>query len=1075
MEFIESLSPQLLKNRVSNDEMPMNVRERSSGVKRHVLIMLLLLVTSGAHTVHADDRLERIMMLWPSGDFSALRVQINEALTEYREARDPKREGIAWLFLSLVDINANDAQNTRVHFGEATTRLEGTGDYVGAWLAYWMLAEHERLRGSQSDEVLAFYEKSFAMLEKARPPSAPFDMDALMVIGPVVGVPPAEYEGIDKRIVLALLEVLTRTGYGAEFVQIGEFGKAEAQLQRAKEVGAIFDGRLDPPIDFHIGNLRRRQWRLDEARESYRRALEGLKVLRGVGTLTPKRLKVEVFGELAETEMRSGRIDEALAWNDRALELVRAEKSSLIEALVLKRRAETLVRGGRFAAAEKAFAQGQALTEENQYFDLQASIDLSSASMNRTRGRYGAAAADLEKSLEALAKANEPFREPALLGNLAMTYILLDADDSARLLLQKARRVAEKDSLCLDVATIDFLESSRKFLKDQISFADFEKAAEQWSRTPDVLSVPGSEHLTQLLAAIMSSVSTDSQLPVQSGFLSPGMAELLHGAALFSEGRDLSLARELAMKGLKVIPNAQERASALAVIGGTYVAEGDDDKGIAYFSKAIDALDAATGEAPADPLLSNSPGGASWSSSAFKTLVRLLVKHGRYKAAFVISERARARVFLQMISNARVSPRGAGNTLPEQEAETLRMQMMHWQQQARLAPSGQLNDDIRQGRQRYEALMTRVKAANPEYAAMTTVEPLRLDAIRAALPPNTTLVSYFITDNAAYAWALDRTTLRYVPLPIDPMVLSRAKCAAIRFRIGDRGIRLLDRPCESATAEELYGRFFAPLRAHIHNSRLIVVPHGVLHYLSFGAFRDPRTKRYLIEDYTITYAPSASAIRFLRDKETPVVGKALVIGAPAGVSPELPGAMREAMMVGAKLHSVPMVGPAAKESLLYHLKGDVDLVHIAAHGFYEADTPLFSRLALAEGDGNDGDVEVHEILSDVDLTGVNLVVLSACQTALGKVSAGDEIVGLTSALLYAGTPGVISTLWQIDDNAAETLMTYFYDRLLQGKSVADALRFAQLRLLHSDYPDPSQWAAFTLNGNPAGRWGSPTR
>ena len=1015
------------------------------------------------------------MMLWPSRDFGALRVQINEALTAYKEARDPRREAIAWLFLSLVDINADDVQKTRVHFGEATTRLEGAGDYIGAGLAYWLLAEHERSRESQSDQVLAFYEKSLAMLEKAKSRSAPFSMDALMVVGPVVGLPPAEYEGAGKPIVLQLLEAFTRTGYGAEFVQFGELEKAEAQLHLAKNAAAIFGGRVDPPIDFQIGNLRRRQWRLEEARESYVRALEGLKVLRPVGVLTPKRLKVEVFGELAETEMRNGRMDDALAWNDRALELVRAEKSPETEAIVLQRRAERLVRGGRFAAAEKAFAQALALAEEVEYFDLQVSIALSSANMNMTRGRYGAAAADLEKSLEALAQANEPFREPAILGNLAMNYILLDASDSARVLLERARQMAEENGRCLDVATIDLLESTRRFLKDEISFADFEKATEQWSRIPDALSVPGSEYIAQVVAAINSSAPADPQLPVRSGMLSPGTLELTQAAALFSEGREFGMVRELAIKALNVIPNAKERAGALALIGGTYVKEGDDDKGVAYYRKAIDALDVATGDARVDPFLSNSPGAAGWASSSYKELLQLLVKHGRYEEAFAVSERARARVFLQMMGNVHVSPRGAENTLPAQEAETLRMQMMQWQQQARLAPSEQLNDDIRQARRRYEALMTRVKATNPEYAAMTTVEPLQLDAIRGALPPNTTLVSYFVTQNAMHAWTLDRTTLRYVSLPIGPMALERAQCAARQFSAGGRGVRLLDRLCEPATVEELYGQLFAPLRAHIRNSRLIIVPHGVLHYLPFGAFRDPLTKRYLIEDYTITYAPSASSIRFLRDKETPVKGKALVIGAPAGVSPELPGAMREAIMVGRRLHSVPKVGAAAKESLLYQMKGDVDLVHIAAHGFYEADTPLFSRIALAEGDGSDGNLEVHEILSDVDLTGVNLIVLSACQTALGKVSAGDEIVGLTSALLYAGTLGVISTLWEIDDDAAENLMNHFYDRLLQGSSAADALRFAQLQLLHGNYPDPRQWAAFTLNGDPQGRWNSPAR
>jgi CHAT domain-containing protein len=77
---------------------------------------------------------------------------------------------------------------------------------------------------------------------------------------------------------------------------------------------------------------------------------------------------------------------------------------------------------------------------------------------------------------------------------------------------------------------------------------------------------------------------------------------------------------------------------------------------------------------------------------------------------------------------------------------------------------------------------------------------------------------------------------------------------------------------------------------------------------------------------------------------------------------------------------------------------------------------------------------------------------------------------LTRALLYAGTPGVVSTLWNIDDEAAAALMSAFYCRLLIGDSAADALRYAQLQLLRGDYPDPSQWAAFTLNGDPEGRW-----
>src|ERR1051325_289040 len=543
---------------------------------RHVLTALvsLLLVTAGTRAANADERLERIMLLWPSRDPGALRVQIHEALTAYQKAHDPRREAITRLFLGLVDNDAGDTQNTRLHFGEAASGLEGTGDYVGAWLAYWMLAEYERLREGQSDQVLAFYDKSFAMLEKARAPSAPFLLDAVLVVGPVVGLPPAEYEGSDEAIALQLFEVFTRTGYGAEFVQIGELEKAETQLQRAKKAAAIFGGRIDPPIDFHIGNLRRRQWRLDEARESYGRAFDGLKVLRPVGVFTPKRLKLEIFGGLSEIEMLSGRIDGALAWNNRALELVRAEGTPLMEVIALKWRAEILVKGGRFAAAEKVFAQARTLAEKKEYFDMQVFIGLSSATMNRTRGRYGAAAADLEKSLEALAKTDLVFPESALLSNLAMTYILLDADNSARLLFERARQAAERDGRCLLVAAIDLLESARRYLKNEITFAELEKAAEQWARTPDARTVPGSDQFTQLITAIMGSVPVDPQLAVRSGMFPPGMVEILQAAALFSEGRELPLARELAMKGLALDLNPKYRAAALPGVGGGSAAQG---------------------------------------------------------------------------------------------------------------------------------------------------------------------------------------------------------------------------------------------------------------------------------------------------------------------------------------------------------------------------------------------------------------------------------------------------------------------------------------------------------------------
>jgi len=177
-------------------------------------------------------------------------------------------------------------------------------------------------------------------------------------------------------------------------------------------------------------------------------------------------------------------------------------------------------------------------------------------------------------------------------------------------------------------------------------------------------------------------------------------------------------------------------------------------------------------------------------------------------------------------------------------------------------------------------------------------------------------------------------------------------------------------------------------------------------------------------------------------------------------------------MVASRLGTTAYLGADASERLIHVRDPKIDLLHIAAHARYEGANPLFSFIALApDGEAYDGNLEAQEILADVDLTGVNLVVLSACNTAVGKPSAGDEIVGLTRALFYAGTPAVLSTLWEIDDVASTTLMDAFYESFVSGLPAADALREAQLSMLRGDrFRSPRLWAAFTLHGDPQVRW-----
>jgi CHAT domain-containing protein/tetratricopeptide (TPR) repeat protein len=1014
----------------------------------HFFVLILLLMAAGAQagqidkTLIADDAVR------------------NAVLAACRQPGNALRGGHCSFLFGLAAIESKDADAARLHLEVAGQRLEAAGDPVAAWRAFWVLAEYEIRFGRRPDLKLASLEKALAVVERAKRRDAPFPLDGLAELRDILNGSPLALSAVYSRS-LQYVEAVSRDGYAGALVAAGELEKAETQLEMASQLAGPFGAMLDRSLARNVGHLRRRQWRLNEATESYQKALAAPKIRAPLTVDDRREGDVAALYGLAEIEMLGGRTDAALRWNDRALAVTRSAGEHSAELSLLNDRATILARGGRFAAAEQVYADALSVARAKGVVKGEVTLLLGRASMYGDRGRYGAAIADREKALELLATIDDPVLESAVMAGVAVTYLNLAAHESGTSAIEKARELAGKSGSRLVAALLDVIAAFYTGTPANLS-----EALNRFMQRPEVREM---ENMQKFDAAVRAATGPNPGAGLSavdpSGLT--GWDSNVFRVMSLVEQRRFPAAREAAMLALERNPSAEVRALLFGSIAATYAEEGQLERCIDYATRAEDAFDIARDAGLVDDLLSGFLGERQ---ATFDMLIEALVLTNRSDQAFEISERARARAFLQLVGNRRIRPRSDTDSPIAREAEALRTQIARWQQEARIAPSRILEDDLRGARLRYTGLRTRLEASDPEYSSITAVEAAPLEAIRAELPPDTSLLSYYVSRDMVHAWVLDRTTVEHVLLPVDEAWIDSATCTMRQFGQSVRGVLVPNASCNEVTLEAMYERLFAPLRKHVRNERLIIVPHLRLHYLPFAAFRDPATQRHLIEDYTITFAPSASTIRFLREKETPVNGRALVIGAPAGVSPKLPGALREAMIVGAALQSVPMVGAAAKESLLYQLKGGVDLVHIAAHGFYEAETPLFSRLALAEGDGSDGNLEVHEILSDVDLTGVNLVVLSACQTALGKSSAGDEIVGLTRALLYAGTPGVVSTLWDIRDDATATLMSGFYCRLLSGDSVADALRHAQLEMLHGHYPDPRDWAAFTLNGNPAGRW-----
>jgi len=662
---------------------------------------------------------------------------------------------------------------------------------------------------------------------------------------------------------------------------------------------------------------------------------------------------------------------------------------------------------------------------------------------------------------------------------LAEVHMMLGGEDTSAQAIEKARALAKKSEFKLGETMVDLVASFRSVSDGPGRPEDLEEAIAAFQRLPETKTL-GMGNIYEILRVVVRLGKGEGIGASPDGLhLPPGarwMPLMLRGQLQLARG-ELVAARRTFTEALASVAGGDIRAGLLALIGTTHWKEGNRDEGIRFFKESAKTLDASAKDVKVEEHLTSYLGSSR--RVYFEMLVQMLASEGKTDEAFTQAERARARAFLQLIGNHRLDAERGADPQLVREAETLRTDIIARERQMKIAgpdDAQRIADEIKHERERYATVMTRVKTSNPEYAALTTVEPLEIKAVRQEIPADTTVISYFVTFTNVHAWVLDRNDTHYALLPIDAPALRRIVCWADRFspHRDARGVTVPSSCGKAATAQEAYDLLIAPFAKKIKTAKLILVPHGVLHYVPFAALQNKGTNHHLIDDYTLTYAASASVLRFLRAKETPVTGAALILGNPASPLPgldKLPGAERETTTIARVLATTPHLGVNARESLLYSLGGKVDLVHLAAHGLYNADNPLFSRVALAADDAQDGSLTVDEILSSLDLTGVNLVVLSACRTAIGARSGGDEVVGLTRALLYAGTPAVLSTLWNIDDAASVGLMDEFYRRLAAGEQAAEALRQAQLAVKKSEqFGDPRYWAAFTLHGDPQGTW-----
>lgn len=550
-------------------------------------------------------------------------------------------------------------------------------------------------------------------------------------------------------------------------------------------------------------------------------------------------------------------------------------------------------------------------------------------------------------------------------------------------------------------------------------------------------------------------------------------ARWLRGEALRQQGNRraarLLLEETLRDAQQQMVPQIAHRC--FTALGQVAMADGDVSQAEAHFRSALELIEHMRAPLPAEAFriafLSDK-------LTPYTELIRLCLADGspqRVAEALGYVERARARALLDLLGDVQpASPAPTDTFTAEVNARiaTLREELNWFYSQINRPDSptatrgpAALADLQVQVQEREAAmldLMHRLQQRTDGWQGNDAT--FDLAQLQSHLDTDTMLVEYFTLDGALLAFVVTDQTLTVVDLHCREEDVQNAvqqfhfQLGALRYareRMARHQPTLMARTNHHLA--RLYDHLLRPLAPYLGTRRLLVAPHRVLNYVPFHALYDGT--HYVVEERELCYTPSATIFQHCLATPKRPWQQALLLGVPDEAAPRI----HDEIATLAPLFPAGQVllNDAATRTALLAQAPTADLLHLACHGRFRADNPLFSALQLS-----DGWFTVHDA-AQLKLR-CNLVTLSACETGVNTSAPGDELLGLVRGFLLAGAPTLLVSLWTVDDAATAEMMTLFYTRLLAGDSAAAALRHAQRQLLQQ-HPHPFLWAPFILYGH----------
>ncbi len=865
----------------------------------------------------------------------------------------------------------------------------------------------------------------------------------------------------------------------------GEYGEALAGFR------ALDDDARQADTHFGLGEVWKKLNKGDQAEDEYGRALS---LYQATGNLRQQAL---VLNQSCHLQIyQSARADLALEPCLKAVDLWPVVKDRLGLAKSSNNLGVVYRQLHEYQRALIFYDQALAIWEEIGRHGEEAKTLNNRGRLYLALGDYRQAVADLERALEMRRALGGPHEIAEALYSLGVAYARWNVRDAARRRFEEALNVRPKGK---DRTTGNLLLGHGLTLAGEDALSALKKVRQARETFRESGSLQGEAVSSLAMGRILNS----------QGHYASARDHLTEALQIFESIRDFSgqaetrLALGDAKRGLgRFEPAKRETERALAIVedlrasvtaGGELRASFFATKQV-YYERYIDLLMELHSRQPA----------------------------GGYQAeALAASERARARSLIEALSDRRDRLRQhADRGLLEQEAGLKRQiyaQQAHIQQflgRPGADPEAVAKLELEQQDllRRYEKLQGQIRISSPRTADLTRPHPLSVEEIQQRLlEDGTLLLEYKLGASRSFVWAVTATSITVKVLPKRADIEHAAELTYRRIAEN----KTVAKSRVQRHLAELSQILLAPVEQQLKQARrLLIVADGALQYLPFDALPLPgidlpaseSAERSLTPGVDVVYLPSASTLAFLRDQvadRKPVPRLLAVLADPVSSAsdprlsrpgssegedlPELRGVVSadteaHPRLVHSGLEAATILGlvpdesrfaglgfAASRDALTSGELGRYRILHFATHGDLSSKHAGLSRLVLSRFDAagqprHDGFWYAYEI-SDEDLP-AELVVLSACQTALGEPIRGEGLVGLTHGFMNAGAPRVIVSLWRVDDRATAALMGRFYENLLRHQLAPPAaLRGAKQYIReHKRWQAPYFWAGFVLQG-----------